>query len=502
MKAKALGSIALATLMLLAMCIVAGRPQVFSDTKSYYALGQEMALAFGPPHSAASTEALRGHALPAAQAKATTRLAYTVSASRSPYWSVLLYLAASLGTAWLVVVAQALVAAVVLWIAARGLGVARAYLPIVAVLACLSSLPVEVMFVMPDLFAGLTILAALVLLVGRIRLKQGEVVALWLVMAAGALFHTSHLLILAALGLGTLAVALASRRRWPALLPAGALAAGTAMLTAAVVALVGAIAFPVAVRAMRGEPIYAPPFLAARLIADGPGRQVLRTDCATGAPWGWCPYARLPLNDVNTILWDTHPRAASFQAADYDRRVRIIDEQPRFVLAVVGRYPGAVARTVLTNVGHLFLRYGTSETLGDPTSRYRDPHFAIFTRLVPETADCAAGRASCAPRLDIALLDAIIGWTLLASIVVIASLLATGRARREEWRTAATFLLAGLIVNAVVCGGISGNAERYQSRITWLIPLLAAVMLAGRMGHRSAATTVDKLNYPKRTLIG
>lgn len=475
---RAAPSILLGTLLLLLLCIASGRPQVFSDTKSYYALGHEAASVFNTTRSdQASARLLNGRPLTPAAAAAETRLAYTVSASRSPYWSILFYLAVEIGSAWLMVVLQSLAAAAILWIAAGVLGVRHAYLAIVAGLALLSSLPVQVMFLMPDLFAGLAILAALLLIVGRDRLTRLEAAALWVVIVASALFHTSHVLLIALLGIGTLLVSIVRRHR-ALRLP------GAAMLAAAAVGAAGAIAFPLSVQMIRHQRIYAPPFLSARLIADGPGRALLRRDCVSGAEWGWCGYMDRPLNDVNTILWNDDPRTASFQAADYDRRVRIIGEQPRFVLATIRAYPDAVLAIIFGNIAGLLFQYGSSEALGDPTARYRDPDFAVFSRIVPDTEACATGRKSCASRLNLSVLDAVTGSALLLSCVVIAATLTTA-AGRARWNAAALFVLFGLLANAVVCGSLSGNAERYQSRVTWLVPLLALAMIADWFARRA-----------------
>ena len=198
---------------------------------------------------------------------------------------------------------------------------------------------------------------------------------------------------------------------------------------------------------------------------------------------------------MNTILWNDDRATASFQAADYDRRVRIIGEQTSFVLKTVRSYPGDVMAIVARNIANLFFQYGTTEALGDPTARYRDPDFAIFGRIVPGTQDCAVGRASCASRLDISILDAIFGISLLLSCGVIATTLFTASGRRR-WGSAALFVLVGLLANAIVCGGISGNAERYQSRVTWLVPLLAFAIIAWvaqrkNAGRASSAETPD-----------
>lgn len=469
--ARGLAQVVVAALLLMLLCFAAGRPQPFSDTRAYYALGQEFALSAAPgDHREASAHALRGRALPPVQAREQTRLAYTVAASRSPYWSVLFYLAATLGTTWLVVGLQALAAAAVLWIALGALAAERAFLPILAALALASSLPVEVMFLMPDLFAGLAIVSALALAAPRAQIARWEKGALWLCAAAGALFHASHLMTLTALGLATLA---AGWRR-PAERRAGA-----AILAAAAMGLAGALAYPAGVKALRHEPIYAPPFLSARLIADGPGRALLREDCrANPDAWGWCPYAGKPLADVNVILWERSPASATFQAADYGRRVRIIGEQGRFAAAVIRRFPGEVAANTARNVGQLFLMSGTEETLADRSRLYRDPAFATLADITPGARACAAS-GSCASRVPIAVIDGLIETLLLASLGVIAWRLARDRGGEGWWRPA-LFVFAALTVNAAVCGAISGAAQRYQSRVLWIVPLLAGAMLAQR----------------------
>ena len=43
-----------------------------------------------------------------------------------------------------------------------------------------------------------------------------------------------------------------------------------------------------------------------------------------------------------------------------------------------------------------------------------------------------------------------------------------------------TFVLIALLVNAFVCGAISGVVDRYQSRVIWLLPLPFMLYLANR----------------------
>ena len=45
-------------------------------------------------------------------------------------------------------------------------------------------------------------------------------------------------------------------------------------------------------------------------------------------------------------------------------------------------------------------------------------------------------------------------------------------------------ILAFLVTNAAVFGVVSGNAQRYQSRIMWLLPFLALCMIYDRRASR------------------
>ena len=95
-------------------------------------------------------------------------------------------------------------------------------------------------------------------------------------MAAAALFHTSHILVLGTLGMAGMLWSVA-RPGWRPIRTGAVAVLGAALLGAT-----GGVLYPAAVRVVRHQPIYAPPFLTMRLIADGPGRLVLRQDCRSG----------------------------------------------------------------------------------------------------------------------------------------------------------------------------------------------------------------------------
>jgi hypothetical protein len=46
------------------------------------------------------------------------------------------------------------------------------------------------------------------------------------------------------------------------------------------------------------------------------------------------------------------------------------------------------------------------------------------------------------------------------------------------------WICAGILINAFVCGALSGSFSRYQARVVWLLPLVAIVSLIERYQRR------------------
>ncbi len=156
-----------------------------------------------------------------------------------------------------------------------------------AALAVGTSLPWIASFAMPDIFAAVLIMAATLLLFYRDRLRRWEHVCVWLLLFASILFHGSHSLLMLALlpvafGLGWLLKMDAySLKRF----------AGMALVAVAVATLAAA-GYAAAIQAKTGDEFRRPPFMIARVLADGPGRAYLRYSCPRGAHLGVLPLPR------------------------------------------------------------------------------------------------------------------------------------------------------------------------------------------------------------------
>jgi hypothetical protein len=102
---------------------------------------------------------------------------------------------------WLVVFVQAACAAVLLFIISCVTVGRQSYVPLVAVLAVLSSLPMYIGSLMPDIFASLGILSAAILIMFPKNLSFPERMFCIVVLFTSCVFHSTHLVLLMALGL-------------------------------------------------------------------------------------------------------------------------------------------------------------------------------------------------------------------------------------------------------------------------------------------------------------
>jgi hypothetical protein len=68
-----------------------------------------------------------------------------------------------------------------------------------------------------------------------------------------------------------------------------------------------------------------------------------------------------------------------------------------------------------------------------------------------------------------------------------------GRRLDPHARAFGVIVLAGIVINALVCGGISEPADRYGARVAFLLPMVAVMLLAAskayRPGSRGAEVT-------------
>ncbi|TCP36025.1 hypothetical protein [Sphingomonas sp. BK235] len=392
--------------------------------------------------------------------------AFTVVLSgRSIYYGALLYVAHWLGSLWWVALAQAALTATAILLAARRLIGAEApaerLWPVLAI-ALVTSVGMQVALLMPDIFAPLAILATAQIALFWPRLGTGERLFWPLLLAAAALFHSGNILVIGLLAAGLVAWRVVGRARLT-LLP---------ILLALLTGVAGEAAFGAAVRAATGAGPVRPPFVAARLIADGPGRRYLAHACAEGSTLTLCRYrTRIP-DDSDAFLWASTP--GSFMAMPAEDRRRVAAEERGFALAVLADAPLAVIGTSLRNIGGQLLRWQVDDIAdarrgGVNRAKLPPEVRAAYDRTRAAHGDFPSGYY-----------DALaLPVTLLAAAVLLALALPRRAGMPAARRGYVAVVVAGILLNAAVCGAFSKPHDRYQSRVIWLVPLLATAALIG-----------------------
>ncbi|MEH3123952.1 MAG: hypothetical protein PGN16_18620 [Sphingomonas phyllosphaerae] len=389
---------------------------------------------------------------------------------RSPFYGALAYLGVLFGTFWIVVAVQTLAAtAALIGVVRHAVDPARerAFMTTavaVIAIALLTPLPYFACMLMPDIFAGLAILAAAVLLSGWRRETPAGRVG-WVALAGyGALTHSATTLILLAIA-GSAGLLLLVRRRIGLHPRAIALVAAAGLL-----GLVGDTSFGIAIERATGAPPIRPPFLTARLTADGVGTDYARAHCAT-EHWVICRHLdQLPLHS-DSFLWSGDPATGVFTAASPAEARALSDEQMRFVFAVLRDRPVATLGASLNAMGEQFTQVGL------PEFRYASAEFQNFERKIPSSV-VAQLRTTAAFRgtMPIDLIGALTWPLLLASVMVIGW--AARRADLREQALLGAWTLLGWIANVAICGALSTPHERYNMRVIWLLPIAASVIVA------------------------
>ncbi|HLK25920.1 MAG TPA: GtrA family protein [Caulobacteraceae bacterium] len=495
------------TVMIMAMVLINGRPSVFTDTDDYFVEGRTFVLGFAyatgiakPPPAPTDPDAIAD----AQQLAADIHMSHTEIGARSPYFGAFLYVTQKIGTIWFTTLVQAAMGAWLIWLLWRAACPRAppwtAYM-VEAVSAFGSTLPFFASFMMPDIFAGYAAIAATLLLVFWDRLAKPERVVLAALLAFSMCVHTSHLL--NTVGATLIAIACFIMLR----APRERASAATFTVIGAVLAVVAANGgYAAYVQAKSGDELHRPPFLAMRVIADGPGRDYLRAECGkNGVAWTLCQFKNRPNVDSQDMLWSDDRAKGIFNVTTYDNRLKMEQEETRFVLAAVAYEPLEQAWASLKNWGdQLAMVY-----LDDPL---RNPHYYLTNAywsttnlpwLINRAADCGRDHWGCGARLT---MD---GSLWLHSILFIAGCaMVAWRLSEKDMRTAfgslslrfddergrlatTMILLAGtILINAFVCGALSGPFARYQARIAWLADLGAGLCIASMIPAEATLASI------------
>ncbi len=499
-----LARLLVAVAALLAPAAWNGVPLLYPDTPTYLR-GAEAALMrlAGPgrlePWVPAATASLpaSGESEAAARAPGLNSLGdQIVLAGRSVYYGALLEAAHRAGSLWWAAAVQALCVAWLLYLLlvdAWRLPV-RSYLPITVGLAWLTPLGLYTGLLMPDVFAGLAVLAVAALVAHGGQLRTGQRAGLVLLLLFALAAHVSHVAVVAALLFLALAGWWRARRR--AVPAPGPWVPGLAMVAACLVMAGGAeLAFARAVERAVGAPPLRLPHLTARLVDRGPGTDYLREACPRLAPesrWAACAFVdRYPVAWTD-FLFATEPARGVFALADAPTKRRLSSEQVALAWQVLRREPVRVGAGIATDMLAQLVTFRLDIWGLGPRE------LAMYQGRVPPALfeDLRQSRGATWPQAQ-QLGSMVTMASVAASVGVLAWLAIRRRSAQPQGpqavraRRAAGLVLAGLVANAFVCAALAAPLDRFQARLVWLLPLVAAARVVTALHDRRRQAAGD-----------
>jgi len=393
---------------------------------------------------------------------------------RSPFYGLLLYTGTLAAGFWLPMLLQAAILLLAVCLALRALkcpvwpNLAYASLGLCAV----STVPFFLSFLMPDLYAGIAILCCAVLLSTSDRLPWTDLLLWYALLSACLLFHDTCVLITVSLfGVGLVAkfIGRFAHRRGSWLAWRGLAVLLLAILTASA----GQAVVAYGAKKVTGRPALHLPYVSARLVADGPGSNYLHATCPQ-SNFALCEYvAEFPLT-TGEFLFGAEPGHTVFELAPYDKRRALSEEQFRFLFAVLRYDPMGVLKVSTINAIEQLADFRLDEFQYDPgTKDVFDRTFPL--PIVAQIQKGAAYRgtlpAAAWSNVLYVFMAAALGWLLFV-------LLGGWRKRTmsSDLKSVFAWIVAGIVVNAAICGALSGTFSRYQGRVVWLVPL-AAILL-------------------------
>jgi hypothetical protein len=377
---------------------------------------------------------------------------------------------------WPIVALQCLLVAWIVWLVARSVAPRRmvvSYLLLVLFLSLLTSASWYADFIMPDILGPLACLTIYLLAFARDTLSRAERWGLYLIAVWGITAHATHFLLAA--GLIVLLILFAAFERKPflrRLLSLGELAAIIAVAAAAQMALHG---YLYGKPTLNGE---RPPYLMARIVADGPGRWYLEKNCPR-LQWAVCNHLSQFTINPDDFLWAEN---GAYQSGSDAERAQIDKEEMPLVLATVRAYPLQQFSRSAANFRDQFMAFGL---YGFDANGWM---LQQIDEIMPRARASYLGSRQEHDALPLDLFTEIQWWTIVASLAAIAVLIPILWRRHSPRLAGLTLVVAATVVaNAGVTGVLSVVDDRYQCRVIWLVPLLAAIFFLDWLEQRKAA---------------
>jgi hypothetical protein len=379
-------------------------------------------------------------------------------------------------TAWPIVALQAILMAYVLWLVVRSIlprQTATHYLILIAGLSVLTSLSWYVSIIMPDILGPALYLTFYLLVFARDTLSRAERltidgIACWAVTA-----HATHMML--AVGLcAFLALAMVIQRQ-----PMQRIVQGIGEM--AIILAVAATAQLALHGYLYGRPSLngkRPPYLMARVVADGTGRRYLEQHCAT-EKWTLCDRVQNLAGDADHFLWDAD---GGWGGASVSEQKELRREERPFVLGTIRSYPREQLSKSMSAFWQQLQTFGIEDL--DPSTWVAGQ----FNEVLPGAKSHYLASRQARNALHIEGFTAFHIWVVRAFLVMMIALVPLVW-RRVSPRLLGLSLVVVFIVaaNAFVTATMSMVDQRYGSRVIWLVPFVVGLVALDWFSARESA---------------
>jgi len=369
-------------------------------------------------------------------------------------------------SAWPVVGLNALMTSYFIWLVMRSIlprPPLKGYLVLVILLSLVTSLAWFVSLIMPDILGPVAYLCIYLLVFARETLSWVEhstvmVIAWWAIAS-----HVTHLML--ATGMCVLFALVWVLRRQSMHSRLRAVGEVVVIVSLAVLAPLALHDYLYGRPSLNGKRL---PFLMARVIADGPGDWYLEHHCGQ-VKLTICDYVdELPM-DTDDFLW---AEDGIWQRASEPTKARLREEEIPFVLATLRAYPREQLSKSAANFWHQLTTFDLSLFHPD------DWVLQEFDRVLPGERSSYVQSRQARDALPYKVFTSIQDCTVIVSLVVIGFFTPRmWRGRSPRLAGLGLVIVSAVVANAFVTGILSMVENRFQSRVIWLLPLLAGILV-------------------------
>jgi hypothetical protein len=369
-------------------------------------------------------------------------------------------------TPWPIVFFQSGLTAYVIWLVMRSIlprHLVSRYLIVLLALSVSTSLSWYVSLILPDILGPVLYLCIYLLVFARGSLSRAENIAIGLIAWWAIASHATHLML--AVGLCMLLAVFLFVRRRANRGPLTGLGEVVIIVLLAASAQLALHAYLFGELSLNGD---RPPFLTARIIADGPGRWYLQKHCGE-VKFAICGYVHNLPDDPDTFLWGDN---GVWQNASDETEQQMLKEEVPFVLATVREYPLQELSKGASNFGQQLITFGLWDL--DPS----DWVLQQFDATLPGGKSSYLKSLQSRNALPFDFFDYVHTWTMILSLSLLLTFTALlWRHRPTQLIGLTIVVIPAVVANAAITGTLSMVEERFQARVIWLLPFLASMAL-------------------------